>query len=77
MKVGDLVTQYLSSARIPRLMRVVYEDRDHVWVCLPDQTWPQDECWKFRRDTLAEVDERFGWDGVKVTGSVISPEIIQ
>lgn len=69
--VGQIVTRYLSSAKIPVELRVK-EIKDGLIYCEPPTaTWPLAECWKFREDTLGEVDEGLGWDGIRVTGSIL------
>lgn len=30
--------------------------------------------WRFNRETGGEIDEEIGWDGVRITGSIITLE---
>lgn len=71
-KPGDVLTRYLSSARIPHLVRVVEVDERFIY-CSPGEyePWPKEKCWRFDKRSGAEVDEELGWDGVRVTGSFL------
>jgi hypothetical protein len=61
VKVGDEVIRLLSGV-IPMELFVT-EVTDELIICGP---------WKFRKDTGGEVDEIMGWDGITMTGSVLS-----
>ena len=71
--IGDKLMRYLTASRIPMEVEVQAADDEFLWVCPPGLTWPKDECWKFNRETMAEVDERFGdrCDGVASTFSTL------
>lgn len=84
-KKGDLVTRLISSALLPMEVEVV-EVKDGIIYCQPSpatnrqlfgkahkNAWPIEECWKFREDTLGEVDEELGWTGLpgQATGSFL------
>ena len=62
-KAGDTVTRLLAGVA-PMTLVVSRVDAEFIY------------CgnWIFRRDTGGEVDFDLGWDGVRVTGSVLQPE---
>lgn len=63
LKVGDVVTRYISSKRLPNKLKVT-KITDSLIFCGP---------WKFDKETGAEIDEDLGWDKYN-TGSVIEIE---
>ncbi|MES2729972.1 MAG: hypothetical protein V4621_07780 [Pseudomonadota bacterium] len=64
LAVGDVVTRYVSAAKIPMCLKVSAID-DNLIHCGP---------WKFNKSNGAEVDLELGWDGVTATGSIIVPD---
>lgn len=62
MQVGDIVTRMLAGT-VPMELRVT-EITDDKIVC----GW-----WTFDKNTLGEIDEDLGWDGVTNTGSYLVP----
>lgn len=45
-KVGEIYTRMLAG-KIASSVKIVKVDKDLVYACPPDRTWPPEECWMF------------------------------
>lgn len=71
MKKGDQVMRMLAGT-VP--MKMIITGVDDVFIyCKPADEPDFPDQWKFRLDTLAEVDEELGFDGINFTGSFLLP----
>lgn len=61
VKIGSVVTRLLAGD-VPMQLKVTFVDDSYIY------------CggWKFLKSNGAEVDEQLGWDGVNITGSVLT-----
>lgn len=68
VKVGDRVYRVMGGVaapiKPPSMSLKVSAVTETEIVCGP---------WRFNRETGGEIDEELGWDGVRITGSIIKP----
>ena len=62
LKVGDTVIRMLAGVVPINLLESAIDDK--LITC---------GAWTFNRATGGEVDEDLGWDGVNLTGSILTP----
>ena len=73
IKVGDRATRMLGGS-MPMEVIVTIVNEDHIFCGSEDGfiKGTEEDGWKFNRANGAEIDEDLGWDGVTMTGSVIT-----
>lgn len=77
MKIGDKATRMLAGT-IQLPVYIVLIDDEHIFVSNEPGEYEEQDIkeqnglfWKFNKDTLAEVDEFLGFDGVTLTCSYL------